>query len=135
MTITCTVCGTVNPDGTTYCEGCGVELTPQHAAAPTPITPDPAPAAEATAPVDGDLTDPATASVPASPELAAGIPDMPVTDSPEATAPAPASVDDAVSAPVTPEATDPAPMAVAVPVAAPTAAAPAPSDAPAKLGI
>ncbi|MBB6098646.1 hypothetical protein HNR42_002081 [Deinobacterium chartae] len=32
MPITCTVCGTVNPDGTQYCEGCGVELTP--AAAP-----------------------------------------------------------------------------------------------------
>lgn len=27
MTLTCTVCGTVNPQGTTYCDGCGVELT------------------------------------------------------------------------------------------------------------
>src|SRR6476469_7654196 len=108
MTITCTVCGTVNPDGTTYCEGCGVELTPQHAAAPTPITPDPAPAAEATAPVDGDLTDPATASVPASPELAAGIPDMPVTDSPEASAPAPTPADSPVSVPEA--AAEPAPV-------------------------
>lgn len=27
MTILCTVCGTANPEGTTYCEGCGVELS------------------------------------------------------------------------------------------------------------
>ncbi|UQN08355.1 FHA domain-containing protein [Deinococcus sp. QL22] len=36
MTILCTVCGTANPEGTTYCEGCGVELSAT--AAPTPTT-------------------------------------------------------------------------------------------------
>lgn len=42
MTIVCQVCGTANTEGTTYCEGCGVELT----AAPAPLTagmPDPSP--------------------------------------------------------------------------------------------
>jgi hypothetical protein len=27
VAVTCSVCGTSNPDGTQYCEGCGVELT------------------------------------------------------------------------------------------------------------
>ena len=27
MSITCQVCGTINPDGTLYCDGCGVELS------------------------------------------------------------------------------------------------------------
>lgn len=40
--IVCKVCGTENPDGTQYCESCGVELTP--AAAPEPgVTEAPAP--------------------------------------------------------------------------------------------
>lgn len=34
MSITCEVCGTVNPTGTQFCEGCGVELKP----ASTPAT-------------------------------------------------------------------------------------------------
>ncbi|KEF34346.1 hypothetical protein RDMS_08075 [Deinococcus sp. RL] len=40
MTLTCSVCGTVNPQGTTYCDGCGVELT--HPAVPAPAAPSPA---------------------------------------------------------------------------------------------
>lgn len=41
MTILCTVCGTANPQGTTYCEGCGVELSATSATTPTatPQTP------------------------------------------------------------------------------------------------
>jgi len=46
MTTTCTVCGTVNPQGSTFCEGCGVELpvgaTPsasQAEAMPAPVFP------------------------------------------------------------------------------------------------
>lgn len=39
MSITCTVCGTVNPDGTKFCDGCGVELPTQSAApAAAPVT-------------------------------------------------------------------------------------------------
>ncbi len=44
--ITCKVCSTENPDGTQYCEGCGVELTPAAsgtAPAETPVNPNPAP--------------------------------------------------------------------------------------------
>ena len=41
MSITCQVCGTANPDGTTYCEGCGVELT--GSAAPAEATSTEAP--------------------------------------------------------------------------------------------
>lgn len=33
MSITCEVCGTVNPTGTQFCEGCGVELKPASAPA------------------------------------------------------------------------------------------------------
>jgi len=40
MTILCTVCGTANPEGTTYCEGCGVELSA--ASVSTPVAPVPA---------------------------------------------------------------------------------------------
>ncbi|WP_299427936.1 FHA domain-containing protein [uncultured Meiothermus sp.] len=34
--IVCKVCGTENPDGTQYCESCGVELTPEATQAPAP---------------------------------------------------------------------------------------------------
>ncbi|GHF65717.1 hypothetical protein HNQ07_004764 [Deinococcus metalli] len=146
MSITCTVCGTVNPDGTTYCEGCGVELSPQQAAAPAPASPtDPTPAL-----VDGDLTPPdapvphsPAVQTPDTPELAAGVPDMPMTESPDAT---PASTADAAApgaalpetgaaetTATSPDVTEPAPVAAAAP--APTAPTAAPSDMPAKLGI
>lgn len=43
----CKVCGSENPDGTQYCESCGVELTPGQAPEPviteTPATPSSAP--------------------------------------------------------------------------------------------
>jgi len=35
--IVCKVCGTENPDGTQYCESCGVELTPEATPAPEPV--------------------------------------------------------------------------------------------------
>lgn len=38
MTITCTVCGTVNPQDSTFCDGCGVEL-PAQAPVTAPSTP------------------------------------------------------------------------------------------------
>lgn len=55
MTILCTVCGTANPEGTTYCEGCGVEL-PAASAAAVP-TPPAAPVEETASPVAVDLVD------------------------------------------------------------------------------
>lgn len=49
--IVCKVCGTENPDGTQYCESCGVELTPEAALAPEPVvTETPAPEAPSTEP-------------------------------------------------------------------------------------
>ena len=40
MSITCQVCATVNPDTAQFCDGCGVELTPQ--ASPAASSPLPA---------------------------------------------------------------------------------------------
>jgi hypothetical protein len=46
--ITCSVCGTINPDGTQYCEGCGVELSPEtQATIPQPDTASQTPSAPA----------------------------------------------------------------------------------------
>ncbi|MDO4245688.1 MAG: FHA domain-containing protein [Deinococcus sp.] len=59
MSITCQVCGTVNPDGTQFCEGCGVELKNQPTA-PSNLSPD-----SVTPP---DLTSP---SLPAAPSIPA----------------------------------------------------------------
>lgn len=43
MSITCQVCATVNPDTAQFCDGCGVELTPQASpAAPAPLPAEPA---------------------------------------------------------------------------------------------
>lgn len=84
--ITCKVCGTQNPEGTQYCEGCGVELTaeaaptepaqtpatpPAEAAptgapeAPTEATAEPAPSPEASPSVTQDLGGGETPAAPA----------------------------------------------------------------------
>lgn len=55
--ITCKVCGTQNPEGTQYCEGCGVELSAD--AAPTSATPP----TEATS-ADGASADVASTGAP-----------------------------------------------------------------------
>jgi hypothetical protein len=72
MTILCTVCGTANPEGTTYCEGCGVELSA--ASASTPVAP-----AAAAAPGEETGSSAAielTAATEATPEAnAAALPD------------------------------------------------------------
>lgn len=98
--ITCKVCGTVNPDGTQYCEGCGVELTPAEAS-PT------APAPEASAPANpapvADPT-PTEASAPASEPI------------PEPTAPAPVPAPEVAPAPDRAEA---APIPTAAPALRP----------------
>jgi hypothetical protein len=144
MSITCTVCGTVNPDGTTYCEGCGVELSALQAAVPTPADPPQAPADTVTASSaqDGYAAAPAavTASpavqTPDTPELAAGVPDMPLDTGAQDSAGAPLGTPQADSADVTAEPVD-AHTAMTGAVSTPSApAAPAaPADAPAKLGI
>lgn len=76
--IVCKVCGTENPDGTQYCESCGVELTPEAAPAPIPepvITETPAPAPEAAPanPASGH-----EAALPAAPEPSPAPPPAPV---------------------------------------------------------
>ena len=62
MSITCTVCGTVNPEGTKFCEGCGVELTGA-ATASAPATPTATPVASAPATTTPETVAPA-ASLP-----------------------------------------------------------------------
>ncbi|MFB9991087.1 FHA domain-containing protein [Deinococcus oregonensis] len=66
MTILCTVCGTANPEGTTYCEGCGVELP-----AAAVSTPAAAPPQETVSSAAVDLT----AVAEAVPEANAALPD------------------------------------------------------------
>lgn len=146
MTIICQVCGTANPDGTTYCEGCGVELTAS--AAPAAAT-EAAPVTEATDTAAETVT--ATAETPAqtpveTPPLEdVATPAAPVTPltPPESLTPPAASSSEPVVAPATPaEATTPEHPANAA-SEAPVAAAPAPTEAAAapastgeaKLGI
>lgn len=70
--IVCKVCGTENPDGTQYCESCGVELTP----APEPVvTETPAPAESQTA---TETTPAAPAPLPTTPEPTPAPPPVPV---------------------------------------------------------
>ncbi len=83
--IVCKVCGTENPDGTQYCESCGVELTP---AAPEPVvteTPAPEPVVSetpATPPGETPATPP-----PAEPTAPEALPTAP--EAPTAPPPAP----------------------------------------------
>lgn len=49
MSLHCSVCSTENPDGTTYCEGCGVELS-SSPTPPAPEIPAPPPLPEETTP-------------------------------------------------------------------------------------
>lgn len=71
--ITCSVCNTQNPDGTQYCEGCGVELTAAATSPTAPTIAEPVPVATAEAtPVPEVPTNPSApqeASIPASPEV------------------------------------------------------------------
>ncbi|WP_019009279.1 FHA domain-containing protein [Deinococcus aquatilis] len=72
MTILCTVCGTANPEGTTYCEGCGVELSAASASTPVAPAAAAAPGEETGASAAVDLT----AATEATPEVnAAALPD------------------------------------------------------------
>ncbi|GIW33478.1 FHA domain-containing protein [Meiothermus sp.] len=63
--IVCKVCGTENPDGTQYCESCGVELTP--AATPEPGVTE----AQAPEPVvnEAQSPEPVVTETPAAPEV------------------------------------------------------------------
>ena len=84
MSITCEVCGTVNPTGTQFCEGCGVELKAAPAAAPTgamptdstptdPIPTDPMPTGSGTVsqPDLGAPVIPPAPSIPPAPAMPA----------------------------------------------------------------
>ncbi|GIW25142.1 FHA domain-containing protein [Meiothermus sp.] len=82
--IVCKVCGTENPDGTEYCESCGVELTP---AAPEPVvteTPAPEPVVSET---PGTPLGENPATPPAEPAQPEALPTAPET--PTAPPPAP----------------------------------------------
>lgn len=139
MTITCTVCGTVNPEGTQYCEGCGVELaaTPAQSAAQTaaqaPVAsvlsaPEgagnspvdhihiggatPAATGDDTPGVHGDITPPAETlpgETTPAADLTSGMPDMPLPETGSA-APDSATIDSATTDP--PQAADPASVPV-----------------------
>jgi pSer/pThr/pTyr-binding forkhead associated (FHA) protein len=84
--IVCKVCGTENPDGTQYCESCGVELTPE-AAPPEPVvTETPASELPAQAAPEAPSTEPASETPPSE-----GAPGAEATESTSATPPAPAA--------------------------------------------
>ena len=110
MTLTCNICGTINPHGTTYCDGCGVELSPSTG----PSEPGPAEPASKSARLAG-----ADFAAPAAPEAAGWdtpldssgpeqpapqAPALELTKSPQDTAPAadavPLDLPDALSTPV-----------------------------------
>lgn len=136
MTITCSVCGTVNPDGTTYCEGCGVELTPAPAAQPAAETTPAAAPVPTTESAPAEAAAPAPAETPAPSSEPAAAPPAPAPETaPAAEAtPAPEAAAPETAAPVT---ETPTPSPEAAPVAAP---APTPAPTPtaggaAKLGI
>jgi FHA domain/zinc-ribbon domain len=96
--IVCHVCGTENPDGAKFCEGCGVELTPANAAA-APV---------ASAPVNSSA--PAMPAVEATPALTGNAPvEMPPleetpTEPPAEPVAAPAASSEATAPAVTPPA-------------------------------
>lgn len=82
--IVCKVCGTENPDGTQYCESCGVELTP---ATPEPVvTEAPAPepvVTETSAPQSTETqAAPETPAEPAQPEALPTAPEAPAAPPP-----------------------------------------------------
>lgn len=84
--IVCKVCGTENPDGTQYCESCGVELTPE-AAPPEPVvTETPASEFPAQPSSEAPSTEPASETPPSE-----GAPGAEATESTSATPPAPAA--------------------------------------------
>ena len=115
--IVCHVCGTNNPDGTKFCEGCGVELqastAPAVAAAPAEVAP-------AAAPVEAALPAGVTVQETLQGQLSASdvVPDpnMPVMTPAITTDPAPsAPAVDAAAAPVA----DASSVAVATPAVVP----------------
>lgn len=83
MSITCQVCGTINPDDAEFCEGCGVELS---------TSPEPAPPADAEA-KPPEPPSPAASQVPSpSTEPPATDPaPSPTTDTSPGTSPEPAT--------------------------------------------
>ncbi|MBB6017414.1 FHA domain-containing protein [Deinococcus radiopugnans] len=110
MTLTCIVCGTINPHGTTYCDGCGVELSPTAAPSELAVPSEPAHSAgeDTTAPaaLEGSGWDRPTDTssgpeqpAPLAPSLTLTKPaqdDSPASDA----APTPIPVPDAASAPL-----------------------------------
>ncbi|GEM84714.1 FHA domain-containing protein [Meiothermus hypogaeus] len=81
--IVCKVCGTENPDGTQYCESCGVELTPEPVVIETPA-PEPV-VTEASAPQSTETQ--AAPEIPAEPAQPEALPSAP--EAPTAPPPAP----------------------------------------------
>lgn len=100
MSITCEVCGTVNPTGTQFCEGCGVELKASTATSDTTAQ---AAAPEASAMTTNDATvsqpDLGAPNIPPAPS----IPDAPVMPAPALDSQA--SVPSGLEAPATDSAT------------------------------
>lgn len=79
MTLTCTICGTVNPQGTTYCDGCGVELTQPVAPAPEATSPANEVIVGTTAP-EVSVWDMPLQETPPTPEFTPMPPHTPVAD-------------------------------------------------------
>ncbi len=130
----CHVCGTNNPEGNKFCEGCGVELKAAEAAS-TPVASTPAaaaPAAATAAPVVESTTVAAVSTAASSTPPAAEVPATPAAPSSDeatalkSTAEAPAesspNITPVPAAPETPAATPVAIATEATPPAAPVAA-------------
>lgn len=118
MTLTCTICGTVNPQGTTYCDGCGVELSQAAVPASEPARPASEVITATAAPEVSVWDMPLDSSGPEQP--AALSPDLSLTEPPQAGTPTPDSA--------------PLPVSLPAPAAAPLPEMPIPTGV-ARLGI
>jgi hypothetical protein len=134
--IVCHVCGTNNPDGTKFCEGCGVELqassTSAVVAAPVEATPAAAPV-EAAMPagvtvqetLQGQLSASDVVPDPSMPVMTPAITTDPAPSAPVVDASSVAPVADAssVAAPATPEVVPDVPSAIEIDASVAAAAA------------
>ncbi|GGJ56265.1 FHA domain-containing protein [Deinococcus roseus] len=157
--IVCQVCGTQNPDGARFCDGCGVELaaTPtssspevresplpesstfdSNVVPPTPPLPQPEvqePISQST-PLEVPTPEASTPETPATPEIpAADVLEEPLEDVQPST-PEAVPAQESTSVPAAPEATsEPTPEAAPEPAPVPTPAPVSSGPVPAKLAI
>lgn len=84
MSVTCSVCGTINPEGTQYCEGCGVELDTESAGPSNQAQPTQSPSIPSPEPAEEFLPEHPTAEVASQPVQADDAASVPANDNTEA---------------------------------------------------